>query len=386
MSLYTYQDIQEHLRSYVAGGATTAMQDDIRRAVHTALRDVAIAHPWRYYRVRGAINLDAEYKTGTVAFDLTGGAYERLLTLTGGTWPTWAPYGHIRISDRSYTVEDRKSGTELTLPANDVPAADIASGTSYVLYRSHYPLPTDFRTLEGCWLGTNNWDLMEIPLRGIVQMETEAADAGTPRYFAIAGSQDFYGSMAIHIFPHPDATESLQLVYNRAQRPLRYSGYATGEYAGTVSGTISTVAITGSGTSFVSGMVGSVIRFGDTANYPTGLDGLFPYLEQRVIQKFTSGTAIDVDANLSASYSAVFYRVTDVLDLPDELYSALVRRAEAELDRYRGHLDRAAINQSAYLEAVRQAMEFDDSRRRPRLAADRGLWLADYWPVEKWTP
>lgn len=77
------------------------------------------------------IGLDS-YSTGTVVYDHTGGANERQLTLTGGTWPTWAKSpGRIFINEDWYSLDTRVSDSIVTLKSTDNPGADVASTTFY---------------------------------------------------------------------------------------------------------------------------------------------------------------------------------------------------------------------------------------------------------------
>ena len=114
---WTYQDAVEWLLDFY--GRTTASARDLRmakRAVDNAYREIAQAHNWRCYRAGYAIHTDADYDTGTITYDHTGGAYERMLTLASGTWPANAAYGELKLSGYGpYPVAARISDTVITL-------------------------------------------------------------------------------------------------------------------------------------------------------------------------------------------------------------------------------------------------------------------------------
>ena len=146
--LWTYQDVVEHLLDFFRIGRSSNRDfRTARRAVDTAYRDMPYKHRWQYYDRQFGMLTEASQSTGTVAYDYTGGAYERELTLSGATWPTNIKHYKIAINDRSYRVEDKKSTTIITLEQSNNPGADIAAGATYSAYRESYPLPIDFRKI-----------------------------------------------------------------------------------------------------------------------------------------------------------------------------------------------------------------------------------------------
>lgn len=95
------------------------------------------AYSWSFLKPTLAqLTLRAPYSTGTV------GVTSTTVTLSGGTWPTWAAAGELFVNDEWLTVASRGSGTSLTLDA--APSATISAGTSYQLICREYALPDDF--------------------------------------------------------------------------------------------------------------------------------------------------------------------------------------------------------------------------------------------------
>lgn len=102
----------------VGGEGTNAIK--VARTKHAVLRDNEIE-----------IGLDT-YSTGTVVYDHTGGANERQLTLTSGTWPTWAKLpGRIFINNDWYSLDTRVSDSIVTLRITDNPGSDVSSTTFF---------------------------------------------------------------------------------------------------------------------------------------------------------------------------------------------------------------------------------------------------------------
>mgnify|MGYP003655030287 CR=1 FL=1 len=94
-----------------------------------------LSYQWSWMRPEATIVTTAEYGTGTV--EIVSG----VVTLSGGTFPSWANEGEIKISSQVYTVNTRDSDTQVTL--DDLSIA-IAAGSTYSLGRPSYDLPAGF--------------------------------------------------------------------------------------------------------------------------------------------------------------------------------------------------------------------------------------------------
>lgn len=369
--LDAFQDVIDHLSDYSGGDSPLdRKQRDYRRAARQAYLDLALGNEWKAYQTRGRINLNPLQNTGTISFDLTGGSYERMVTLTGYTWPTWAPYGTLLISGVRYKVEAYKTSTVITLTCDSAPTADIASGTTYTLYQNIYQLPPDFRRL--CDLHFENGQGCMQPLANLsdwLAFDQQEAVSGRPYCYAIGGSPDNFAQMALHVHPYPEDAESIDYVYWRNPRPLYYTGYETEARAGTVAASAAGTTITGTGTSFTAKMVGSLIRFSrNTTDFPSGEGGDNPFQEQKVIIAVDSATSLTVDSALEYAYSGNKYVITDPVDMDAALIMALYRNAELMLDTLR-HPERVAARQRLFQSAYIQACERDQ-----RLQPSYGLY------------
>lgn len=140
ISLLTFSDVVEHVRSILGSNASTDVTRDARRAIINAYDEFAAARRWTYYIGRGRVNTVAPYSTGTITYTHS----TRTLTLASGTWPTWASYGVVLIASVPYEVASRTSDSVLILSVNSNPGANVAAGTTYTIYRDKYPMPADF--------------------------------------------------------------------------------------------------------------------------------------------------------------------------------------------------------------------------------------------------
>lgn len=130
--------LQERVGKYLYGirtGYSAEQQSDINDCVHDGLRRVYAAHAWSFLRPVADVSTTAPYATGTVT--IAAG----VVTLTGGTFPTWADAGVFKVNDRYYSVATRNSGTQLTLDSTSI---TVASAASYQLARPEIPLDAAF--------------------------------------------------------------------------------------------------------------------------------------------------------------------------------------------------------------------------------------------------
>jgi hypothetical protein len=325
MPAYTFHDVVQSLLDLSGGSSDDRALKVAKRAVQEAYRSMPHRRNWSYLYRHGRIITDESYNTGTIAFDYTGGSSELLLTLSGGTWPTNAAYGKVAIGSVVYDVNERLSGTTLTLKAPVAPTEDIAAGTSYVWFRDSYVLPSDFRSTDQMADLQQTVYPRSVTPGNWLDMYSALAVPSQPSIYCITGDPDNNGRMSVKFSPPPDAAYNFDYMYQRRPRPLKVYDYKDGTVSNT--GT----ALTGSGTAFTQEMVGCVIRFYDASNYPTGYEGDYPYKDQAVIVSVSSATAAVLDVAPGTNYAAVKYRISDWIDLEDgAMYTAFLRLAEAE--------------------------------------------------------
>lgn len=335
--VFTYADALDWVE-YTARGMTIGADMDLRkRIIRSAYREVVGARSWSFLHDNARITLRTAQTTGTVSFDLTGGTYERQLTLTGATWPeAWVRDAAIRLGDPPVVcdVEDYKTSTVVTLDVTMCPVADVTS-TTYTLYPRWYRLPSDFMSATEPLL-ENNWTTArQLAKAEIEQLNRQDGRTGEIEYYAFGAPLDLYGAMALYTHPASDSTKTLDVPYVRQPRDIVYSGYDTNlDCKGTVTVSAGSASVTGTSTAFESAMVNSILRIGRSTTYqPGGIESNYPYREQRSIKSVESATGLTVDANVAAAGAAVKYRITDPIDLNVSLYDAFLRCVEKHLAR-----------------------------------------------------
>lgn len=330
--IYTYQDAVEHLLDVFENPREGRSLRAARRAVLEAYKELPQLHRWSYYESRFVFYTEASYSTGTIVYDHTGGSSERLITLTGGTFPANAAQYEIQFGDVVYPVGDRVSGTdtEITLRPSLNPGQDVAS-TTYTMWRRTYPLPLNFTKIYQLY------DLENERSVDLVYSDAQHASSiawydspDTPWVATIRNEGEYLNTLSLVFSPPPSARRAYEFMYARAPRELMVELENTGTVG--VSAGATSVVGTGGSTAFTSNHVGSIIRFGSPSNAPTNavgsLDGTgAPHVGQRVITAVGGGSSLTIDASVSTNaLSAVLYSISDPIDIENNSMLTLFQR------------------------------------------------------------
>lgn len=333
----TFQDAIEMLLAF---GRSRTGRSFVPEMMRTCIRDardeIALAHDWSWLEQRARIILRAPQTDGTIEYDHTGGeTCERQLTITDSTWPSWAADATVVIDGLTCDVASVESSTVLQLDESMNPGADVDAETEYSLRPRWYLLPSDFQSLMAVSRASSLANATPLSMEEIMRRESGLSATGEVTYYAVGPVHGNYGRMAIYTYPCVTTATSVDILYRKRLRDLRYSGNGALESVGTV--TVSGTAVTGSSTTFQSSMVGSILRFSRTSATPTSMDGLNPWVEQGVIASVESTTALTLDTAVEEAHSAKGYVITDPVDIDvsaRQVYLACCRRRllESALD------------------------------------------------------
>jgi hypothetical protein len=362
--LTTYKDMKLHVIDFLGGNPGGDASRDARRAVQNGYRDLGAASNWSYFYERGRVNTVAPYYTGTIAYTNA----TLTVTLTGGTWPTWAAQGVLVIGAVTtgppvqqtgnilYQVASNPTSTTLVLTHQTNPGIDIPAGTTFTLFQDTYPLPTDAMSCERMILVNNAYALQYEHVGLWMERQRIFHGPAMPRFYTYRGDSSYYGAMAVSFFPCPDNAYPIDFIYKRRPRPLKVEDYNIG----TASCATGTLGLTGVGTAWTADMVGSVMRLsGDGLNLPDGVVGSNPYAQQRVIVGWTSAASLTVDQPWSQTLTTVKHVVSDPIDMEDgAMLTALFRSCEYQVSMTRSQ-KRIADTQKLWNAALIFARECD---------------------------
>ena len=365
MPYLTYFDVVEHLITSSFGGPQDAEQRDIRTAVQRAYQELTTMRDWSYYHVHGRIITQEPYTTGSIYTANTS------VELVGGTLPTWAATGaYIKANNEIARVESRASNTALQTDSA-IRFKGTLSNQSYALYRTVYPLPSDFRNLDEP-SDEYNWRAGHyITPDEAMKLERVSNSSGEPYHWTIIKDPDSTG-WALKIVGYPTRQETIDFTYRRSARPIRYSGHEASASNGTISA-LTAAVVSGFGTSFSSDMAGSILRLGTASSSPGASASLTPFLSEHRI-KAANGSVMDIAPAVYIPEDTK-YLITDPIDIPPHMHNCMYSAAEYWLARIRNNKPEAAF--AMYQRDLRLAMEQD--QLAPLSGRSQEIWHDGGW-------
>lgn len=325
-TVFTYQDAIDRLLVYCNSNGQNNPVDAVRQAVLDTYESIVNDRNWTYLDRGYGIALSVP-ETGTLSYLSSTGEF----TIDSGSWPTWAERAVIEIASVRYFIKTRSSSTVLIADDTLRPIADIVTGTDFTIYRCVYQLPWDFKRLYRPLAETD--DTFVDPISFAEWFEAVRYSYSTagalPWAFAVAADPYEPVRMALLIDPCGETDQTTDFAYQRFPRQLIYDGHATHCRVGTISAA-NTATVTGSSTTFESGMVGAILRYARSAlQYPTGRGTANEYAQQEYIKTYSSATSIVLHSAITASANK--YTVSDPIDLDRTLMDAFWRGCEAKL-------------------------------------------------------
>lgn len=322
--------------------ATTKIgQSMAYEAIACAYREIAGALPWSYLHKRTQINTNPAYSTGTVSYNAT----TNVLTLTGGTWPSYASQSTLIINSNIYAIQTVLSSTTVSLVPGRAPVVNITGGTAFTMVQGEYVLPIDFLRTEYLVQVGSVWITKEVQPGSLLPTERIFYNPSRPWVFMIHGSSYYAGRQCLTFAPPPDIAYPFDLAYfaQPRQRTL-----AVAYSAGTVSA--NGTSVVGVGTAFTSSMAGCVLRQGTTVSAPVGEFGANGSTNETIIASVQDATHLTL-LTPSVTTSGVGFVIDDYVDIDrvsmDELFCRLCESQFATLTRHNNRQQKKAEAMSA---------------------------------------
>lgn len=348
-----FADLVDHIIQYAGSNPAAQTVLNARGAAQTALRVLSTGAEWQYYNTVCDVNVDGPYSTGTIQYTNS----TRAVTLTGGTWPTWAAYGYLVMANATYSVISRDSATQLTLDPNSTPGDDIAALTPYNLRRDTFPLPSDFGSATSAVAQPGAFPMRYVTDATVLTGRNYNIGTGRPTYFAVTADPQSPQRLAMRTWPSPNSVYHIQLSYRRKMLTPIYMRSSPG----LVSCTASSATITGNtSTAFNSAQIGAAIRLSnDAKTLPTGTYGDNPAEAEFVISAVGGANTLTATSTAIETLTNVKYVITSLLDVePESMLEYLLREAERQY-RLIARMKNTAEEIQARAEAYQRAREAD---------------------------
>lgn len=205
-------DLWSYARRMANNKPGTQADTKIKQLVNDALDRFAKEHSWNWYWRRGQLAINGAYTTGTAT--LTNGSAN--VTISGGTWPTWAASAKLFINSKLLDVSSRTDGTTIVL-------GGVWNGTtasySFTIFQDTYSLSSNFfefgRVMQG-----QAWPYQPDPVSIQTFWENQNAWTFGSQYawlFAISNGK-------ISVGPYPNASTSVMYTYRARPTPLTSEG------------------------------------------------------------------------------------------------------------------------------------------------------------------
>lgn len=328
--MMTALDLQEIGIRYLGGDVNDTAIRDVRHAARMAIQELAKEHAWPCYITYRKMTLQAPYDTGTIAFNVT----TRQFTLSGGTWPTWAVYGVIKVGSAMARVLTRDSATVLTIEADSEFTATLAAGTAFTLYQDEYPLDTPFHKMSRAFVDRNKYGMEYRDPANFVKVKRPNLVAGTnPRFYTVYRDRNVPGGLVMAFYPNPTVTRTVSFSAIRFPADI----LVWDEHTGRVAVTGASLAVAGTATLFdVNDHPGCILRISRNTEIPTSKDGDTPYDQERLIASVADATNLTTATAWTTTRSNVGLAISSQVDINERsMQAVLVQRLFLELSRVR---------------------------------------------------
>jgi hypothetical protein len=201
----TYSDLRRIIGRFLGYGTNTALwtaaqvievTDIIKSGLNQfyfppSLQAGEPSHQWSFLKKNANITCVVDYSTGTISSSST------TVTLTTGTWPSWAATnGTLVVDGIEYDVTVRNSGSIITIAT--APTVAFSADSFTLEHDGNYELLDEFGALDG--IITFADDLIYQPIRIVSEKEIRKQRS----------RDDFSGTVymaAVRSFSEPGATE-----------------------------------------------------------------------------------------------------------------------------------------------------------------------------------
>lgn len=370
--IFVLGDLLERLFSRTGEVRSSSRTSAMIRAVQDTLRQLPSKHDWSYYQ-RVIRFVTTAPIAPTCNYDFTGGASERLLTITSAhAFPADAEEGEVYFEGVAYRVEKRISSTQVTLRSDSCPLADFTA--KEVLWaRSSYPLPRRIARVHSLTCRDDGI----IPLYYLSPQDFYTAQTldwgsiGGPSRFTIKAISAT-GETGVVLSPAPEGAKTYEANVTVSPSIPTVAG-VKGSDGAIASGSNVFNSATGQ---FTDRLLGAMLRIGIDAEYPVG--DAFSHSFQAFVVRVVSSTQLELsEISPSAVSDAAFY-ISSPIDVDsDTMLHYVESESFAQFCRNHKHeslRDAMAISAGD----LRSAIVADQQVNKIRLFEPYRHWPGDY--------
>jgi hypothetical protein len=344
----TFQDSVYSLLDYLGAQPGDVVLRDAKKACIEALRDLIQSHTWTYLYTHGRIITTESFSDGLITFAQLSGlppnTTSDVVTLTGGTWPSWSGSGLLRFNNYNYDVLQRLSGTQLQLRSDQAPTSDVTDPIPYGLFRDYYSLPNDFAAQDVTFIPLNFGGLEYCHPREWLMQTADWGVLGTPEVFTIMADPSRPHGLCIKLAPLPTFQITIEFIYKRHSHGLNVFS----ETAGSIVTAANSNVIVGTGTNFTSQMANTTcIRISGNNKPPTPEWGNNPAVfESKVTFVDPVNQVLSTFDNVPAAYANAPFVISNYIDIETgAMMQAYLRCCEMHISMNRILKDKPSAKQ-----------------------------------------
>jgi hypothetical protein len=213
----SYSILVSRVGHYLFGAEAGASftQEQLTRigyCITDGLRRVYASHDWSFFKPLVDVTTTAPYATGTIT--IASG----VVTLVGGTFPSWAANSILRVNNKYYSVASRLSNSQISL--DDI-TVTVSSASAYQIARTDIPMDIAFDSVANdsdltYYPGPDQWfpSVCNRHDATIRKLETTNPEFGRPAYYSVRTDRfdpNVGSRKSLAFYPAPDAAYVLRV-------------------------------------------------------------------------------------------------------------------------------------------------------------------------------
>lgn len=363
--IFTLHDLVHRLTLRTGSTPTDRTLAMFSRAIQDAIRGLPGKHDWRYFNRQSRFVSSASVDL-SISYDHTGGAHERLVTVTDGALPADASFGELRIGESSYRVMNRITDSLCTLEPDFCLTEDMTGGATWT--RRAYQFSREMLKINYVRNITRGLDLSFLP--SSLTYTDSYHCTGYPHHFTYQNHNGSFGVSEFILTPSPTLSEVYE-VSGTVSPLIPRINYISGTNA---AATIDSDTVTSASASFDKSLVGTVFRLSRDSTPPTGYNYEDWYFQAFVVE-VTNATTLKLSELIPETVTGRGYSISSPIDAES---SVMLEYLEDEAyHQYTKNHDHKTfpIARKVASESLRMAVARDN-----RISLNSYLWRdSDIW-------
>ncbi len=341
------------------------------RAIQDAIRSLPSKNDWAYFKRQTRLTTSTAINP-TVTYDHTGGAYEKMLTITSDhTWPADASLGEIVVEQRTYRIKERISTTVVTLEDDFSLQEDFTGDVWW--QRANYQFTRDITRIHSIRNLTVGRELAFLPSQSFIDQSWNSYGRGSVSYFTWQNSGSRFGSSEICLWPTPNAKEIIEVTATvNPQVPKTFLESGTEAVL-----SVGSRSLTVADATFTKKLIGSVVRLSRNSAPPINNE-MDNWDFQAFITNVPNATTLTLSEALGDETIGGGYAISSGADIEAATMLEYIEdEAYAQYCKNHDHKSYPTATQVAM-----RSLKFAIARSNSRISLGGYAWDYGYWQYD----